>query len=70
MFDPRNTAQAPGGFFPSPDGPTVGAPSLPIPVQRINELPLSLPWGQDDLSINPNSPAQKNPATFKVFWDE
>jgi hypothetical protein len=62
VFDPRNTAQAPGGFVSTPEG-------NPIPVQRINDIPLSLPWGQDDLSINPNAPDQKNPATFRVFWD-
>jgi len=69
VFDPRNTTQAPGGFVSSPEGPTVGAPPLPIPVKRTNEYPLSLPWGLDDLSLNPNAPAQKNAATFKVFWD-
>jgi hypothetical protein len=69
VFDPRDATQAPGGFVSSPDGPTVGADPLPIPVQRINEIPMSLPWSQDDLLINPNSPSQKNPATFKVFWD-
>jgi hypothetical protein len=69
VFDPRNTEQAPGGFVSSPDGPTVGADPLPIPVQRINEIPYSLPWSQDDLLINPNAPDQKDPATFKVFWD-
>ncbi len=69
VFDPRNPAHAPGGFVTSPDGPTLDTPPAPIPVQRVNEVPLSLPWGQDDLSINPNSPSQKNPATFKVFWD-
>jgi len=69
VFDPQNTTQAPGGFVTSPDGPTVGAPPLPIPVQRTNQIPLSLPWANDDLSINPNAPDQKNAATFKVFWD-
>jgi hypothetical protein len=62
VFDPRNATQAPGGFVTTPIG-------NPIPVQRINDIPLSLPWGQDDLSINPNAPDQKNPATFRVFWD-
>ena len=70
VFDPRNPAHAPGGFVTSPDGPTLVDPPLPsIPVQRVNEIPLSLPWGDDDLSINPNAPEQKNPAAFKVFWD-
>jgi len=69
VFDPRNTTQAPGGFVTSPEGPYVGDPAEPVSVQRINEIPLSLPWGTDDLNINPNAPAQKNAATFKVFWD-
>jgi hypothetical protein len=69
VFDPNDPTQAPGGFVTSPDGPTVGAPPIPIPVQRTNAIPLSLPWSQDDLSINANAPTQKNPATFKVFWD-
>jgi len=69
VFDPRDATQAPGGFVSSPEGPTVGAAPIPIPVQRINEIPMSLPWSQDDLLINPNAPSQKDPATFKVFWD-
>jgi hypothetical protein len=69
IFDPKNNVQAPGGFVTSPDGPNPGESPIPIPVQRVNEIPLSLSWGQDDLSINPNAPAQKNPATYKVFWD-
>jgi len=31
--------------------------------------PVSLPWEQNDLDINPNAPAQKNPTSDKVFWD-
>lgn len=34
------------------------------------DFPVSLPWYQRDLSINPNSPAQKNPTTDKIFWDK
>lgn len=30
---------------------------------------VSLPWSDGDLQINPNAPAQKDPATEKVFWD-
>ncbi len=30
---------------------------------------VSLPWRADDLNLNPNAPAQKNPTTDKVFWD-
>lgn len=30
---------------------------------------VSLPWRDQDLNLNPNSPEQKNPTTYKVFWD-
>jgi hypothetical protein len=32
-------------------------------------FPVSLPYYIDDLQINPNAPAQRNPGTDKVFWD-
>ena len=31
--------------------------------------PVSIPYNIDDLQINPNADAQRNPATDKVFWD-
>lgn len=31
--------------------------------------PVSFPYFIDDLQINPNSPAQRNPGTDKIFWD-
>lgn len=31
--------------------------------------PLSIPYFTDDLQINPNAPAQRSPATDRVFWD-
>ncbi len=30
---------------------------------------LSLPWRDQDLTLNPNSPTQKNATEFRVFWD-
>ncbi len=30
---------------------------------------VSLPWRAEDLNLNPNAPAQKNPTTDRVFWD-
>jgi len=69
VFDPKNPAHAPGGFVTTPDGKYPGQAPTPIPVQRVNEIPLSLPWGQEDLNLNPNAPKQKVPSTFKVFWD-
>lgn len=31
--------------------------------------PVSIPYYVSDLQINPNAPAQRNPATDKIFWD-
>jgi hypothetical protein len=31
--------------------------------------PLSFPYFIDDLQINPNADAQRNPASDAVFWD-
>lgn len=31
--------------------------------------PLSLFWPQSELNVNKNAPAQKNPGTYKIFWD-
>lgn len=31
--------------------------------------PLSLFWPQTELNVNKNAPAQKNPGTYKIFWD-
>jgi hypothetical protein len=36
---------------------------------RTREYPLAYPWVTDNLEINPNAPAQKNVADFRVFWD-
>jgi hypothetical protein len=32
-------------------------------------FPVSIPYNIDDLQINPNADAQRNPGTDKVFWD-
>jgi hypothetical protein len=41
------------------------------PVTILNrDYPLSFPYFSDDLQINPNAPAQRNPSTDKVFWDK
>jgi hypothetical protein len=40
------------------------------PVTILNRnYPVSLPYFIDDLQINPNAPAQRNPGSDKVFWD-
>lgn len=32
-------------------------------------FPVSLPWEENDLDLNPNAPTQKNPTSDRVFWD-
>ena len=59
MFDPL-TMVADGG----PDG------SGPVAVTSGRTYALSLPWSDDELTLNSNAPAdQKIPATYSVFWD-
>jgi len=37
--------------------------------QLNNTYPLSLFWPRTELNLNQNAPAQKNPATYRIFWD-
>jgi len=62
VFNPLDPTQAPGGQVISPDG-------FVIPVTLTNPIPWTVVWPTSDLSINPNAPAQKDPSTFKVFYD-
>jgi len=34
-----------------------------------NAFQLSIFWPQSELNLNQNAPAQKNPATYTIFWD-
>jgi hypothetical protein len=34
------------------------------------DFPKSFPYFTDDLQINPNAPAQRNPSTDRIFWDK
>ncbi len=34
-----------------------------------NAFQLSIFWPQSELNLNQNAPAQKNPATYAIFWD-
>jgi hypothetical protein len=34
-----------------------------------NPFQVSLFWPQSELNANQNAPSQKNPATYKIFWD-
>lgn len=69
LFDPKNTAMAPGGLVQPPlNGNPFVIPQLAVPVQLGNSFPLSLPWSQTELELNGSAPAQKTPGTYKVFW--
>jgi hypothetical protein len=63
VFNPKDPIQAPDGIVMSPDG-------FEIPVTLINKIPWTVVWPQSELSLNPNAPAQKDPGTFKVFYDK
>jgi len=45
--------------FPLDDGVTV----------LNNEFQLSFFWPQTEINLNQNAPAQKNPGTYTIFWD-
>jgi hypothetical protein len=62
LWDPNNSAMAPGGYVTPPEGPAV-------PVQSVRAFMISLPWSNDDIIQNRNAPEQKDPYTDKVFWD-
>ena len=70
LFDPNNSLMAPGGFVQPPinGNPSLGGPQLPVPVSLNMAYPLSLPWPSAELTSNSSAPAQKQPATDKVFW--
>lgn len=56
---PQNEYQLDMGDFPLDPGVTV----------QNNEFQISLYWPQNELNLNQNAPAQKNPATYSIFWD-
>lgn len=60
LFDPNTMASIANG---GPDGNGM------VPVQSTRPYALSFPWSADEISLNTNSPAQKSPATAKIFWD-
>jgi hypothetical protein len=70
IFDPTNPAMAPGGRVQPPinGDPVNPGAQKSVPVQLSKSFALSLPWYQTELESNPNAPAQKNPSSFKVFW--
>jgi hypothetical protein len=69
LFDPRNTAMAPGGKVQPPvNGNPFLAPQPAVSVQLSNNFPLSLPWPKTELELNSSAPDQKTPDTYKIFW--
>lgn len=72
LFDPNNPAMAPGGKVQPPvnGNPTIDGDQPAVPVQLTREYPLSLPWPQTEIETNTNAPAQKQPSSYKVFWDK
>ena len=37
--------------------------------QRLRNYAVSFPWSNNELTLNPNAPTQKDPQTYKIFWD-
>ena len=69
LFDPNNPLMAPGGYaIPPVNGNPLIDPQAPVPVSLNMAYPLSLPWPSAELTSNSSAPAQKQPATDKVFW--
>ncbi|WP_162126320.1 SusD/RagB family nutrient-binding outer membrane lipoprotein [Flavobacterium phycosphaerae] len=46
-----------------------GFPIIDSQTVQNNAFQLSFYWPQSELNSNANAPAQKNPATYKIFWD-
>ena len=70
LFDPSDPTMAPGGFVQPPvNGNPFVVPQLAVPVFLNVAYPHSLPWSQAELDLNSNAPAQKTPASYKVFWE-
>lgn len=46
-----------------------GFPLIDSETVQNNEFQLSLFWPQNELNTNRNAPGQKNPTTYKIFWD-
>ncbi|MBC9931360.1 SusD/RagB family nutrient-binding outer membrane lipoprotein [Chitinophaga qingshengii] len=72
LFNPNDPTMAPGGFA---QPPLLGNPTLPPPQAKISvalgrSYPLSLPWPNNEIEVNPNAPAQKQPAATPVFWQK
>jgi hypothetical protein len=71
LFNPLDPTMAPGGRVQPPinGDPINPGAQKSVPVQLSKTYPLSLPWFSTELETNPNAPDQKNPSTYKVFWN-
>jgi hypothetical protein len=71
LFNPLDPTMAPGGRVQPPinGDPINPGAQKSVPVQLSKSFPLSLPWFSTELETNPNAPDQKNPSTYKVFWN-
>ncbi|GAA4346638.1 SusD/RagB family nutrient-binding outer membrane lipoprotein [Hymenobacter saemangeumensis] len=49
--------------------PVIKLPGTELNTQLAGPYPRILPYYQDDLTTNPNAPAQHNVGTDRVFWD-
>ncbi len=69
IFDPNSAAMAPGGEVQPPlHGNPLVDPQAPVKVSANRDFPVSLPWPSGELTSNSSAPAQKQPSTYKVFW--
>lgn len=69
IFDPSNPQMAPGGKVQPPlHGNPFVDPQAAVAVSISKKFPVTLPWSADELDANKNAPAQKDPASYKVFW--
>jgi len=71
LFNANDPVQAPNHIVQPPINGDIAHPDAqaPVPVQLLRPYPLSLPWYSVELSTNANAPNQKEPSTFKVFWN-
>jgi len=70
LFNPKDPTMAPGGKVQPPingDPVNPGAQKA-VPVQLSVTYPWSLPWSTSELEKNQSAPQQKNPQSYKVFW--
>ena len=69
LFNPSNPSMAPGGRVQPPvNGNPFAVPQESVPVVLSVGYPQSLLWSQNELDLNSGAPDQKQPDTYKIFW--